>query len=97
MKNLKVNLMMVLALVIGVATMSFKMVSTATTFHYTDTANPGVFADPDNWQPGNSPITCGAGTAKPCEISAEDPADLEAKLDGLDNDGVMDIVSSKRK
>lgn len=97
MKKLKLNLFMVAAVAIAAVTMSFKMASTASTFHYTDIANPGVFSDPANWQPGNSPITCGDGTAKPCQITAEDPADLEAKLDGLDNASVMAIVSSKRK
>lgn len=87
---------MVAALAIGAVTMSFKMASTATTFHYTDAVNPGVFADPDNWQPGTSPLACNTGTTKPCEISAQDEQDLQDMLDGKDNTQVLSIVSKKR-
>lgn len=97
MKKLKLNLFMVAALAIAAATMSFKMASTASTFHYTDTANPGVFSDPANWQPGNSSIACGTGTTKPCEITAENEADLESKLDGKTNPQVLSIVDSRRQ
>ncbi|OJZ06467.1 MAG: hypothetical protein BGP15_04270 [Sphingobacterium sp. 40-24] len=97
MKKLKVNLMMVLALVIGVATMSFKMASTASTYHYTGTANPGVFADPANWQPGTSPVACNTGEETPCQITAENQMDLQSKLNGKDNDEVLAIVDSKRE
>lgn len=96
MKKLKVNLMMVLALVIGVATMSFKMASTASTYHYTGTANPGVFADPANWQPGTSE-ECGSGEELPCQITAENELDLQSKLSGKTNPQVMAIVDSKRE
>ena len=96
MKQLKVNLMMVLALVIGVATMSFKLASTASTFHYaSESTAAGAYANPDNWQPGTSPKTC-SGTAKPCQMTAEDQADLESKLAGKTNTQVLAIVDSKR-
>ncbi|MCT1533010.1 hypothetical protein M3B46_18560 [Sphingobacterium daejeonense] len=98
MKKLKVNLMMVLALVIGVATMSFKMVSTATTYHYdSESTDPGAFANTANWKPGNSPVACGTGVELPCQITAENPMDLQSKLNGKTNEQVLDIVDSRRE
>ncbi|CDS92101.1 conserved exported hypothetical protein [Sphingobacterium sp. PM2-P1-29] len=97
MKKLKVNLIMVAALAIGAVTMSFRMASTANTYHYTDTANPGVFADPANWQLGTSPEECDTGVELPCQITAENVMDLQSKLNGKDNDQVLAIVDSKRE
>ncbi len=89
---------MITALAIGAVTMSFKMVSTATTYHYaSESTDPGAFANPDNWEPGNSSVTCGTGNTKPCQITAEDEADLESKLDGKTNPEVLSIVDSRRQ
>lgn len=97
MKKLKLNLFMVVALAIAAVTMSFKMAGTASTFHYaSESTAAGAFANPDNWEPGTSPTNC-VGTAKPCQITAEDEADLESKLAGKTNPQVLSIVDSKRK
>lgn len=58
MKKLKVNLMMVLALVIGAVTMSFKLTSNSQVFHYTDAVDPGNFSNPANWSPGGATGGC---------------------------------------
>ncbi|WP_298940711.1 hypothetical protein [uncultured Dysgonomonas sp.] len=90
------NLFAVVALAIAAVTMSFKMASTASTYHYTDAVNPGVFADPANWQPGTSE-ECGSGEELPCQITAENELDLQSKLSGKTNPQVMAIVDSKRE
>ncbi|QQD14402.1 hypothetical protein [Sphingobacterium sp. UDSM-2020] len=88
--------MMVLALVIGVATMSFKMASSSQVFHYTDTADPGNFANPANWEPGGVTGGCTPGETYPCEITVEDQQDLITQLDGKDNEDVLIMADNTR-
>lgn len=60
-------------------------------FHYaSDDTSEGAFANPDNWEPGTSPSTCGTGTTKPCEKTAIDQSDLESMLSGKSNQNILD-------
>lgn len=108
MKTLKSKLLMLTLLLIGVVAMSFTLVNkekseakterkAATLFHYaSESTSPGAFANPDNWEPGAGSVACGTGENKPCQITAEDEADLESKLAGKNNTQVMGIVNNKR-
>lgn len=98
MKKLKLNLIAIAALVIAVVTMSFEMTGRAMTFHYdSESTAPGAFADPGNWKPGGSTVECETGVTKPCEISAENAADLQNKLNGKSNQDVLSIVERTRE
>lgn len=97
MKKLKVNLMMVLALVIGVATMSFKLADADTTWHYDGS---GSYTDANNWIQGSAPSnTCQEGGTKPCEIDVEAPTkpDLEELLSEMDDGDVLAINPASRR
>ncbi|MCT1524126.1 hypothetical protein [Sphingobacterium hotanense] len=97
MKKLKVNLMMVLALVIGVATMSFKLADTDTAWHYDGS---GSYTDANNWILGSAPSnTCQVGGTKPCEIEVDAPTkpDLEELLSNMDDQQVLDLNSVSRR
>lgn len=60
-------------------------------FHYvSEDTSEGAFANPDNWEPGTSPSTCGTGTTKPCEKTAIDQSDLESMLSGKSNQNILD-------
>lgn len=108
MKTLKSKLLMLTLALIGVVAMSFTFVNdkkseaktetkVATIFHYaSESTSPGAFANPDNWQSGVGSVACGTGENKPCQITAEDEADLESMLDGRTNSQVLSIVDSKR-
>lgn len=109
MKTLKSKLLMLTLSLIGVVAMSFALVNketpeakaevkVQTTFHYaSESTSPGAFANPDNWQSGGSPVACNTGEEKPCQITAEDEADLASKLSGRNNDQVLAIVDSRRE
>lgn len=92
------NLFAIVALAIGGVTMSFKMASTATVWHYTDTENPGVFNDAANWEQGAASGCLPSGT-KPCQISvdAANETELATYLSGMDNDDVLAINSTSRR
>lgn len=97
MKNLKVNLMMVLALVIGVATMSFKLADEPTTYHYVSNSTaPGAFATPSNWEEGESDVCATTGN-KPCEIEVPEGSSLSAELSGKNNAQVLAINPSSKR
>lgn len=100
MKNLKVNLMIVVALMIGVATMSFKLANTDTKWHYTGT-NPaeGQFQSTANWELGESDSQCATYGDFPCEIEvdAQDKTELGAILSGMSNDDVLDINPTSKR
>ncbi|WP_145328018.1 hypothetical protein [Sphingobacterium siyangense] len=92
------NLFMLAAVVIAGVTMSFKMASTSTVYHYdSESTAAGAFATVGNWQPGTSSEPCGTGEDKPCQITAENAMDLQSKLNGKTNPQVLAIVDSKRE
>lgn len=71
----------------------------ATTWNYVGTANPGVFSDPANWEPGASTNpSCGENGNIPCQLTADatDKDELRDHLDGMSNNEVLDISDSKR-
>lgn len=96
MKKLKVNLMMVLALVIGVATMSFKLAIDEQVYHYTDAVQPGNFANPANWSPGGEPGGCEEGTTLPCEITIGENENLTDVLQGRTNPEVLTMADNTK-
>lgn len=67
-------------------------------YHYkSESTVEGQFRNTANWAEGPSSSTsCGIGTTKPCEITAEDETELAAMLSGKDNAGVLAISDNKR-
>lgn len=100
MKKLKVNLMMVLALVIGVATMSFKLANNDTKWHFTgNNPDEGQYRLTSNWELGASGSSCASVGDFPCEIEvdAQDKTELGAILSGMTNDDVLDINPTSKR
>lgn len=108
MKTMKSKLLMLTLLLIGVVAMSFTLVNKGksepktvvkapTTWHYTDTENPGVYTDAANWEKGSA--SCGLSGTKPCQISVEasDETELAAYFSGMDNDDVLAINPTSRR
>lgn len=57
----------------------------------------GQFRLTSNWAEGPSTApSCGTGTSKPCEITAEDETELAAMLNGKSNSQVLAIADNKR-
>lgn len=88
--------MMVLALVIGVATMSFKLAIDDQVFHYTGAVQPGNFANPANWSPGGEPGGCEEGTTLPCEITIGENESLSDVLQGRTNPEVLIMADNTK-
>ncbi len=88
--------MMVLALVIGVATMSFKLANEEQVFHYVGDQDPGNFANPANWSPGGEPGGCEEGTNLPCEITIEESESLSDVLQGKTNPEVITMADNTK-
>ncbi|MEN5196971.1 hypothetical protein [Sphingobacterium faecium] len=106
MKTLKSKLSVVVVAIIGIIAMSFTVannvptevkseVKASTTYHYTDTENPGVFNDPANWEEGSG--SCGSIGTKPCDIEVPENTDLETMLEGKSNSEVLAINPSSRR
>ena len=96
MKKLKLNLLLIAALVIGTVTMAFEMSGTATTFHYaSESTAPGAFADVNNWAQGEG--NCGPTGNKPCDIEVSDGSSLSAMLTGKTNAQVLAINPDSRR
>ena len=88
----KKNLVAVFALLVGIGTMSFKMVNPSSDYHYTSNdMNPGDFAIVGNWASG-SVSGCGDDGNKPCQITTDD---LSATLAGKTNQEVLDISTRR--
>lgn len=87
---------MVAAMVIATVTMSFKMSSSNTTWHYVGEAVPNVYNNIENWEEGESEETCTTYAPFPCEIEAASISALEDMLDGKTNLEVLDIVTGTR-
>jgi|SRR5699024_4754293 len=98
MKTQKVNFIALVALVIGIVTMSFSINSNNDlTFYYdSEDVSEGAFANPNNWEEGPSEHLCGTGETKPCEISAGSESELQQKLLGLNNESVLSISDNTR-
>lgn len=98
MKTQKVNFIALVALVIGIITMSFNLTNNPTTFHYTsNSVEEGAFADVSNWEigPGTSCLPSGD---KPCELNveAQDKEELDAILQNLTNNQILLMVENFR-
>ena len=110
MKKLKVNLMMVVALVIGAVVISFGLTNKempktkaetnlATTWYYTSNSTAeGAFAEADNWEQGSGSSCLPSGN-KPCQISVEasDKHELAAFFSDKDNEDVLAINPTSRR
>ncbi|MBX2954430.1 MAG: hypothetical protein KF870_18165 [Leadbetterella sp.] len=89
---LKKNLIAVFALVVGIGTMSFKMIHSSSEYHYVgNDAGDGAFAEEGNWEPGAGEGCRDEGDF-PCTIVTDD---LATTLAGKTNPQVLNI-SSKR-
>ena len=100
MKNVKTNLLLVAALVIGGVTMSFRMALPETTWHYEGSADPNQFNIADNWTLGSAPQnTCEEQGNLPCEITvdASNESQLTNLLGGMSSQEVLDINPGSRK
>ncbi|WON93786.1 hypothetical protein [Sphingobacterium sp. UGAL515B_05] len=73
--------------------------TSSTVYHYTsESTAPGAFANTANWSEGPSDNpTCGSYNNKPCEITADDAADLSSMLNGQSNSNVLLITDRNRQ
>lgn len=99
---LKKNLIGVFALLVGIGTMSFKILSVDDVWHYTgDDPSEGEFAKSQNWALGEpeEPYNCVSGGNLPCKISvpASNPTELEEYLEDMSNDDVLNINQASRR
>ena|SRR5699024_345271 len=92
MKTQKVNFIALVALVIGIITMSFKLTEDSTTYHFTgDSTQPGEFAKTSNWAVGNSDDDCQPLGDFPCEIEVPNESSLLQVIGNKSNEEVLDI------
>ncbi|MNV08917.1 hypothetical protein D3C71_993950 [compost metagenome] len=73
--------------------------TSSTVYHYTsESTAPGAFANTANWSEGPSGNpSCGLANNKPCEITADDAADLSSMLSGQSNSNVLLITDKNRQ
>lgn len=97
MKTQKVNFIALVALVIGIITMSFKLSEDSTTYHFKGTStDEGEFADPSNWEEGESNDCLTFGDF-PCEIEVPNESSLLQVLGNKSNEEVLEINPFSRK
>lgn len=97
MKTQKVNFIALVALVIGIVTMSFKLSEDSTTYHFTgDSTQPDEFAKTSNWEEGES-NDCQPLGDFPCEIEVPNGSSLLQVLGNKSNEEVLQINPDSRR
>lgn len=95
MKNLKVNFIALVALVIGIVTMSFKLTDPLNDFHYTGPPG-GPYNIASNWEKG-SRSDCDEEGSEACQIEApaENETELSTYLSTLSSEDVFNMASKR--
>lgn len=95
MKKLKTNLLLIIAMIIGVSTMAFEMADTTTKWRYTGTASQ-PFNDASLWEQGVG-SGCGPSGAKPCQLNvdAADESELNAFFSTVSSTDVYNMATKK--
>ena len=97
---LKINFMLVVALLTAGITMSFKMAENRavdTVYYYNSSdVSEGSFATVGNWSSSISPSCLSTG-ARPCKMSVPSGSSLTAQIGGKTNAQVLAIHPSERR